>query len=249
MLSGGSKEAIELLQGLMKNDSADIRLHAASGLLAADHKNAEAIKYLRERLNSDYSLERAATMEALAEIGPAAEPLVRDIVKMLEGTDDVDRIAKIAGSLQKIGSGCKDAVPQLEELLKRRNLKKENIYYQVPQEVAHALACEGKEGEAVLIRVLKDPDAPNRGHAAAFLREFGDKASSETVDALVDELKNEESTIKCGAIVSLGRIGKPAKKALPLLKRIADKELSKPMEEEEFHARLFAHWAIKRISE
>jgi HEAT repeat protein len=255
MVGGESKEAIDLLQEALKSDSAEVRMHAASGLLLAKPHDAEALKYLMDSLESDNEQLQKSAMEALARVGPSAKPAVPSIVKILKVTSEEEvtseearvreaRVREISEVLARIGPGAKEAVPELERLL-----TKGDYDFQLADALASALAKQGKEGEAALLRVFLDKPVRYREYAAGAIGYFGEKAGDESVKALIEELDSPNGLCTCEVIASLGKIGPKARKAAPALKEIMEKEISKDDRPDEYCAKLLAGWALKRVSD
>lgn len=255
IVGGESKEAIDLLHEALKSDSADVRMHAASGLLLAKPHDAEALKYLKDSLESDKEQLQKSAMEALARVGPSAKPAVPSIVKILKVTSEEevtneedrarqDRIREIADVLARIGPGAEEAVPELERLL-----TKGNYDFQLAEMLAYALAKQGKEGEAALLRVFLDKPVRYREYAAGAIGDYGEKAGEESVKALIEELDSPDGLCTCEVIASLGKIGPKAKKAAPALKEITEKKISKDDRPDAYYAKLLAGWALKRVSD
>jgi HEAT repeat protein len=255
MVGEGSKDAIDVLREALQSDTPDVRMHAASGLLLAKPNDSEALKYLKDSLKSEEQYVQKAAVEALARVGPGAEPMVEGIVKILEDTANEDRLIEIAQTLASIRTGEKRAVLDLEALLQKEretnlnpNSNTQEFTFHLAEALAFALAKQGDEGEKALVRVLQDTDARYREYAAAALGAFGEKASDETVKALVKELEAQNIFTQRQVIAALGSIGPKAKKAAPELRRLLEMPFSQDPKQEEYEIKILAGWALKRVS-
>jgi hypothetical protein len=114
------------------------------------------------------------------------------------------------------------------------------------------LAKQGNEGEVALLRVLQDNGAKYRYCAAAALAMFGERASDQTVKALVKELESQNLLTQHYVIVALGGFGPRAKSAAPELRRIIETPFPDDRNDSmelEYYLKVLAGWALKRISE
>jgi HEAT repeat protein len=174
----------------------------------------ELIRLVR---NSDWTVYvRAAAMEALARIGPADPKAVAAIISMLtyrgdEGVSIADRLFLrrfAADAIAIIGPDAYIAIPRLRTCLRDNDPE-------VRRRAALALGAmkgKGRDGIGLLVdALLRDPSNDVKDAAADALALLGPLALPE----LRKLMKVDDAEAKARAALSLGKIGPPAKDALP----------------------------------
>ena len=140
---------------------------------------------------------------------------VKELIQALQNQDGIVR-SYAASALGGIGSGTKDAVPALIQVLPhyRRNIVRGNV--------ATALGGIGegaKDAVPALIQTLKDQDAGVRGHVSEALCRIGKEG---VVDTVIPMLQDIDPFVRSRTAHALGEIGPGAKDAdiylIPLLK-------------------------------
>jgi HEAT repeat protein len=176
---------------------------------------------------------------------PECVPFVAKLVRMAEGKDDKEADAALL-ALGAAGDAAGDAVPALLRLLNK------------PQRSLSALRCLGCVGGNSADRVVpvlrkhvdQRNDTATCAAAVEALAKFG--AKKETIDALIEALKDERTDrrnpsyakpVRRSALFWLEVIGPAAKKAVPALLAVAKDR----KEAEDFRRSAFA--ALKEIGD
>ena len=119
ILGDKAKSAAPKVKELMDNPKKHSQPMAAYTYWRLTGETTEPIKVLRLMLK-DLSYKRTA-LERIADMGPVATPLVKDIIPCLE--DEEDDIVELAVlTLGKIGKGASDAIPSLKKTLSHEDL-------------------------------------------------------------------------------------------------------------------------------
>jgi HEAT repeat protein len=141
------------------------------------------------------------------EIGPRAAPATAGLVAFV-GEREALR------ALEAIGPGARKAVPALRKLLD------DNFeMYWAGVRALQAIDPDRAFLVSALVRRLKEGDAQDRIRAAFHLRSLGTDAAA-AAPSIIALVEREERDARPVAIEALGRIGKAASEALPLLIRI-----------------------------
>ncbi len=180
----------ELLQAVEK--------HSGKQLCPTDPQQAR-VSALIENLALDHADDRYAAIEALGEIGPAAERAVQPLAGIL-GDPNVGEAA--AKALAAIGSIClPDVICALDDsdALVRKHAA--TALWEMRGEAAPAVSR--------LTARLCDPDKDVRATAAIALGQIGDAASS-AIPALCVACKDPDDWVRVKATYALGEIGSAA---------------------------------------
>ena len=210
-------------------------------------------EWIKDLRDDDPSVRISAVM-ALGEIGPAAEPAVRDLIRVLESDRTVANQLQAAVSLGRIGPAAKAAVPTLVEALDHTNAM-------VRSKAAEALGLIGKEASGAVSRLIgaraRDSDSTVRfeagiaitriqsapaikhgpmfyvGIGAALVLALGvvvwvrGRVRKEQIPSLVRALKLANVSVRVDAAHSLGALGKSADDAkMALIEALKDREES-----------------------
>lgn len=170
--------------------------------------DAERVPELIEQLKSKDEYVRWSAVEALGQIGPAAQEAVPALIAALK--DSKKRVRQYATyALAEIGPATQEAIPSLIEVLKGDD----SIARQ------YAIVALRKIGPAAvppLIEALKDKDRNGRWSAAGALGNIG-PAAIKAVPSLIEVLKDPDATARWSAAAALGDIGPAAQEAVPAL--------------------------------
>jgi HEAT repeat protein len=186
-----------------------LRAAAMGGLREIRPKWADHLPFLADAL-SDPALAPQAR-EVLVELGPAARPLVRDLIKKVEAWGLQAQYAQV---LAAIGPGAREAIPLLIEILRKAPSDERGW-------AAWTLGNIGPQTREVmpaLLRALKREHPDVRQAAAAALTYI--PQAEEVVPALLEALR-EDPWVRETALRGLGLMGKKAEKALPDILKIA----------------------------
>jgi HEAT repeat protein len=163
------------------------------GLASAD------VEALADSLRKGDLSQRRAAVAALAELGPEAEPALKELVRAAKRDKDPQVARGAYAALGKVGA------PALKELV--RLLRNKRRY---PEEAARALGSMGPGAEPALkdlVRAAKTEGAV--ATAAVFaLAKLGPVA----LDPLEKLMRGREGPRQAAAIRALGLLGKPAAK-------------------------------------
>ncbi len=175
---------------------------------------ATARKQLQKLHHSRRSVRwRAANLLRVA--GSDCAPIVPQLVECLSHSDWLIR-SHVCGALCAIGTGAKDAVPALIDLMKDD-----------PLSAAMALGGIGPEANAALGPLtdeLKSGRYNGKTIFASALWKIGQRAEL-VVPVLLEVLKEESAGIRRDAVRVLAQVGPPAKAAVPaLLLAMRDKD-------------------------
>ena len=145
---------IPILTELLKDEEANVRLHAAQALRNLGPEAKPAIPALIGSLKDEHGMVRAQAAWTLGKIGPEAKPAIPVLTELLKDEGPLVRLGA-AEALVEIDSQTKAAIPVLTEFL-----KDENVWNRL--HAAKALAkidSEKKNAVAALTELLKNKDA------------------------------------------------------------------------------------------
>lgn len=206
---------IDHLIALLDEGDDDLRVPAIRALSNMGPDAAAAVPKLSALLLSRQRSIARSTIEALAKIGPAALPAIREILRHTLATGAQDRQAsRLQGNalrvLAKMGPAARPALPQVLEVFQRG-----------PDSAAvEALVAIGEPAQAPALELLTQGAAPVRPAAAKVLGKIG-KPTEAVVDALAKALSSQDRRLRRTALVALGNFGSAARKAVPALAGIA----------------------------
>jgi HEAT repeat protein len=149
--------------------------------------------------------------------GPATDLRIKLITDQLKSKDMMVRI-HAAQALGSLGARARSKLPTLIEVLKD---KQKEVYEAAGLAITQQFKDILTDKEIAEIgKLLQNTDAEVRcrgGHILALL----DKKAGSQVDALVVTLKDREPKVVTMSCLALGAIGKPATKAIPMLRELA----------------------------
>jgi len=210
LLATLGEKALEPLLKALNHENENIRWAGAHSL--AKIKDNRAILSLVNALKDKSSKVRAAVCYALREIGESNtfEP----ILKMLNDEDEEVRAAA-ASALGKIGK-----IRAVEPLLELLNDPSEKVLGTAAYQLGKLQETRAVEPLIKLLKVTTfkpDYDEYNvRYYVAKALGEIGDKRA---VEPLIEALEDEDSQVRFGAAVALGKLGEEW--TIPYLEKIA----------------------------
>jgi HEAT repeat protein len=160
---------------------------------------------LLDDLSPDF---RNLVKDVLCGLGPAAKPALPDLLARLKEKRCRDPQALIA-VIGAMGPAAKEAIPVLEKALADRTLADDAI------EALCSIGPLAKSSLPAIRRAL--PEARERGPLVASLHKLGPDA----IPLLVELLDDDDPECKGASALALGKLGPPAKAAIPrLLKAI-----------------------------
>lgn len=209
----GRKEAIPALVKALDDEDPWVRLRAAEGLGVFGADAAPAVPGLIAMLDAERFGDGSfpiwqhhdAAARTLGRIGPAAGDAVPVLIRRCRGQARECFIF----ALGRMGSAAKDAVPVIAAALEAG-----------PREVAlNALGNIGQDAASAIPAITKRIDDPQSWKPALqALTKIGPAA----VPALVEVLGNPDPERRAYGAIALGRMGPPAKAALPSLEAMRE---------------------------
>lgn len=155
-----------------------------------------------------------ATVEALGDIGPAAEDAVPMLRETLSIEDDFHKVrASTVEALGNIGPKAKEVIPDLITLAEDQD---QHMRYQAIRALGK-MEEEGGVAIPVLVKALNDPYKYAASSAAYSLASIS-AATDKVVDALVEAMNDGREVTSYAQ--ALGEIGPEARKSVPSLIRI-----------------------------
>jgi HEAT repeat protein len=211
-LKAGARSAVPVLIELLRDASPEVRWRAADLLGQAgqserlDSAGKDALVRALQDDDPHVRAVAALSLSVIGDAGPAAIPVLRDMLKTGE------RLAALK-ALARYGPEAEPVIPRLSELLQDGDSE-------VRWRAAMTL---GKIGPAArgtvpaLMASLQDDDALVREHAAEALGDIGPDAR-EAVPALTAALRDPDARVRRDAVRSLGQLGTAAKAAAPAIR-------------------------------
>lgn len=200
-----SEDDTRALIKLLADPQADVRQHAVFALMNIGARSVPALeKVLAEE---EPVWVRTASLQALANQGRAARPVVPTLIRLLKDRDP-DIRAQSAGTLAAIGPDAKQALPTLLDNLLDDNVKVQMIAFQ-------ATVAVGQDDRRVLLDGLRSANAKGRW-ATPFVLGTG-LSGKQAVPGLIKNLADKDVGTRVAAALALGRIGKDAEPAIPAL--------------------------------
>jgi HEAT repeat protein len=205
-----AKPALDVVVPLLKEKDSNLRLAAAVFVFRCGARARRYAAPLTEALKDEspwVRLYAAASLWRLAKDRKAFSVIT-------EGLKDkqTDVQVEAAQLLIDLGPDAKDLLPTLVEALDDADGK-------VRANAAEALWLLGKHPGALpaLVATLLDKDPSARAYAAAQLGYLMREDAKPAVPALVQVLWDEDTAVRAAAAEALGRIGLPARPAIPAL--------------------------------
>ena len=214
----GAAEAVPALVKLLHDEDFHTQYWACRALGAIGPASATASGDLLDLLvNGTVSVRRNAAM-ALGNIGPGIGP---EAAAALIGVVEKEFMAPVREeaviALGKLKPYAKDSVPPLKKAL-------ENPDFPAPTHAARSLwLLTGDANEALPTLMNAMNDLTHFQHAVEVLGEMGPDAAP-AVDRLIEALGQRDPDDRVAAALALARIGSPAAKAEPALKKLLDDE-------------------------
>lgn len=212
-----ARAAVPALIIASKDTGSDVRWTAAKALGNLGAGSQEAVAALKASLDDPDVVVRSYAAQAHFKLTGEPEPAVSVFVAMLQDSESDER-GTVASVLAKIGPAAESAIPTLRELVVRRDLDE----LPVTLFSAHALWSISGETElplAALLHVVKHGERYHLIRASEFLGNLGE-AASPAVKELIRLASVRDLSIRRGAIIALGKVGKAAEEAVPALKQI-----------------------------
>jgi outer membrane protein assembly factor BamB/HEAT repeat protein len=204
-----------------------VRAAAEAALVEGAQRSLPLLRRLLSRENEDLD---AATFEIIRRIGPAAIPLLVDLLR-----DEVISLRRNAvDTLIDFAPNTEASQPAL-----RRALRDEDAV--VAGDAARALGALGSRASpsvSALVRTLSHEDAYVRVYAAEALASIGPNAAA-AIDDLARALADPIPGVRWAACEALGSIGPAAQRAVP--------QLIDALNDEFLYVRIFAAGALGSI--
>jgi HEAT repeat protein len=211
-IDADGKFAIPALIEALKSPEASIRRQAALGLGDLGPKAASGLPALKDQLRDSDSLSRIAAAQAIWMIESNLTQTLPLLIKELQSTEPYASYWATT-AITEIGPEAQEAIP----ILLRQRLKDPGGYGK------YAARALGKMGKAAVVAIpdlmelLKDKEDAFRVEAAEALWKINQHPAA--IPQILKEL-NESSAGCREATLAVGRIGKPAVAAIPLLKEL-----------------------------
>lgn len=213
---GALKKAAPFLASLVPDSEQPLCLAAVVALESTQSKSKAAVSALIRSLDDRRRHIRIAAALALGEL--KAEESVPDLSKLLGCRDDwVRRAAALA--LSRMGPQAGDAARQLGRMLSSKNPW-------VRAAAAKALAAMGEKARIVssaIDKATKDSDGEVRAAALQAQGSFGE-CTDAGLDRLVLALDDKNFDVRFKASKRICKMGPKAKKAIPDLVRLLEKQ-------------------------
>jgi HEAT repeat protein len=256
------KEIVRALANATRDRDRTVRWMAVQGLVRLGPSASEAMTELLVILLDEKSPLRHRAATALGNIGPQAEIVAPQLLKVLYTTEDFTLYISTKIALGRIGPAA--IVPLLKKDFDQTKALRilDVLQHLAPngvQLLVEALSMKNKEVRAkaldivwhfgpaaapavpLMIKELKDSDKDLREKAAMALSMLGPTAKA-SAPALLKALRDKESIVQCYAAQALGGLGADAAPAVPELQRL----MNLPLEgEREIPQRCAAEALIK----
>jgi len=203
------KAAVPALMAALADEEVEVSQAAVTALRRMGRDAEKAVQALAAMLQETNRVQAREICGALGQIGPAAVPVLIEILNSKE--EDTRQDACLA--LANIGAAAKDAVPALVAEMKNK---------QSPHFARHALEGIGK---AALTLELFDAakDSKTCGAAMSVIEEVG-PIDNIGVPILIQLLRDPNADISREALFTLSRLGRLPKESIPALIEILGHE-------------------------
>lgn len=189
-----------------------VRVAAAAALGDLEVSDKETITQLSKCLQDDNRAVVLATLNSLAALGDASKPHVSEVLPLLNHPASEVRSAALV-CVSELDDEA--AIPVLIDAL-------EDQQWTVRRDASEALGKFGSKAKSavpVLFRFLASEE--DRDAARSALRAIDD-AGPEAVPVLVEALDSDDRGQRYYAMFLLGKVGKDARDALPVLRRLLE---------------------------
>jgi HEAT repeat protein len=197
------EEAFAVVARALQDTDEDVRRAAAKYLSSHKQNAADAIPALLRALKEDKSdLVRRNAVEALGSIGPEDATVMKALVRSLKNDPDSGVRIRVAFVFRHLKQDAQELIPALTDALKDKSSS-------VRVQAAHALAAIGEAETTIplLFAAMKGKESDPAGIAMA-LSQFGLAA----IPAIRKEFKNDDESIRGGAVKALGYVAQHAEK-------------------------------------
>lgn len=207
------------LIALLRHPHANVRWAAAEGLYEVGPDAQEAVSALLATLEDQDEQVRVSAARALTRIAPADPTVIRAFLRHLTDRDpDLDFVGVLVEGLRDAGTA---SVRPLADCLASPDVE-------LRRQAGYTLCQMGLDIAAVLPELAAaahDPDSAVRMNVASALGELaGHPLAGEAVQCLIELLRDEAPVVRGRAVCSLGVLGAPARKALPVLEELAQQD-------------------------
>ena len=247
-IGSGTKAAAKALKEIARQGNGFLTVHAGLCLWRIE-KDGDLAKDFMRCLKNPHHFVREEAVRALRDLGPQAKSAVPALIEVLQHDPNADVRLTAGGTLGAIGPGAKAAIPSLTkalkdpdphisrtaawalgrigaeaavaDLVKAMKSKDRNLRFAATS----ALANLGSSTEPVLKALqAATKDADGGVQIAAHLALWRLKNDTSQIPPLVEHLKKADQFFRGQAVNALGKIGPPAKSALPALREVAKGE-------------------------
>lgn len=173
------------------------------------------VSYWRQSLQSGDPVVQSESFEKLGEGGAASVPILASLLQTRGGSLEADAEVrwKAAALLGKIGKPAREALPALVTALNDTDLHVRTVTAAAVAEVA-----EKSDADRIVPALMERVRAGGRdGVAACRALSVLKGAASPAITVLMEALASEDSEMRFNAARTLGKIGEPAKEAVPRL--------------------------------
>lgn len=222
-----SEESIAALIAAAKNENAAVRgqaLQAIGQLREPDDRAVAVVVDNLEHENVEIARQAVQTLGRFAKERP--HQVVRAYAEALQ-RDQWKVRWEILEALKSLGPGAEAALPEIQALVGRQDLRNK------PLQTIAAMGPAAEQAKDLLLDRLESPDDWQRFWAAVALAQFASGVEA-ALPALIEHLRSESQTedrseaLRVVAAEALGEIGPRARSASEPLLELVHRELQKP---------------------
>ena len=209
-------DATKFIEGLLKDSSAKVRVHAALALGAIGPAAKDSVPALAELLKDPAAAVRRSVFHAVRAIRPGPKVMIPLATKLLEDADPAIR-GRVLNTIAEAGT---EAVPGLIEALKHEKA----VFWALI--VLRDIGPAAKDAVPGITETLKDKRPEVRREAVLTLGAMGEAAASAAPE--IAKLLGDENTAVAATFVlgELGQIPKGSEATIQANAKSADKLLS-----------------------
>jgi HEAT repeat protein len=218
-LGPGAREAVSALAAALQDRDRQVAGVAADALARF---GPVAVPGFRTALTCPRCLVHGEIVYYLAEMGPAAQAAVPELLGRLQDRDESPWLRHSAAQAllevdRKRGKAA--ALPVLEELLRDKNVR------ELALKVLGGLGREARGAAPSVVRLLREPDVPSdlRRNGVETLGLI-DAGSEETLRVLTGALFDRDEGVRVAAGRALGRMGRRREAAAALARALGSRE-------------------------